>query len=129
MMKLTPYVQEESPLNFSAIPCGLTISADIFVGTVEKNSTRWGGNINERFSRRLLIGRALGICNGEPVIIGSRISVANIIETSKLLGWDEGRLTQEYPHLSLDEIRACFDYYEDNKSEIDALIESEDQQF
>lgn len=118
---------DTSEMNFTTYTYGSTIGSEFFLGINERNSTKWSGiTTDDQFYRRLLIGKTSNICNGEPVIIGSRISVVNIIETSKLLGWDEARLQHEFPHLSLDEIRACFEYYEDYKSEIDSLIDPED---
>jgi uncharacterized protein (DUF433 family) len=77
--------------------------------------------------RKLLIGRNPEICGGDPIIIGTRISVVNIIEKSKILGWSIEEIQMEYPHLSSDQIIASLEYYASNKSEIDILL-LDDQQ-
>lgn len=78
----------------------------------------------DRIRRRFLIGRSPNICSGSPIISGTRISVVNIIEKA-LSGLDVERVHLEYPHLKKDEILACLEYYEDNKIEIDELLELE----
>ncbi len=83
------------------------------------------GRVNEQLRKRLLITRDSSICEGEPILCGTRISVVNIIEKRNYLGWDEDRILEDYPHLSRDHIRACVEYYEERKAEIDDLIEEE----
>ena len=75
-------------------------------------------------TRRLLVGRVSAICEGEPIIMGTRISVANIIERYSL-GWNIEKILSNYPHLDKRHIVASLEYYDEHKAEIDALIEAE----
>ena len=76
-------------------------------------------------TRKLLIGKISTVCGGDPIILGTRITVANVIE-KYLAGKNSGDILKDYPHLNEIHIQACFEYYERNTKEIDALI-SEDQ--
>lgn len=82
----------------------------------DNSSDRW----------KMYITRNNEICDGEPIIEGTRILVANIIELH-LLGLDIKEIREAYPHLSEKQIIAAFDYYNDpkNKKEINEFIEEE----
>lgn len=75
--------------------------------------------------RKMLIGIHPSICGGEPIILGTRISVANIIEKMDRLGYDIEKVLSDYPHLSKDQIEACLEHYAENKKEIDEILEEE----
>ena len=79
---------------------------------------------NERAQRQLLIARNPGICGGEPIIRGTRISVANIVELHHLLGWDIRRIREEYP-LTYQQVLAALEYYEEHAKEIDGYLQQE----
>jgi len=51
-----------------------------------------------------------GICGGEPTIAGTRITVKNIMTCYHSLGWSEERIVEEYPHLTIEEVRAALNY-------------------
>ena len=80
---------------------------------------------NERAKRRLLIERNPGICNDEPILGGTRISVANIVELHHLLGWGIEKIKEEYPHLRGDHVLAALEYYEEHPREIDTYLQQE----
>ena len=80
---------------------------------------------NERAKRRLLIEWNPGICRGEPILRGTRISVAHIIELHHLLGWSIEKIKEEYPHLREDHVLAALEYYEERPREIDAYLQQE----
>ena len=80
--------------------------------------------VNPKIRRRLLIGTNSLICGGDPVLLGTRISVANIIE-KRNLGYDIDQILEDYPHLSRDQVIACFEYYEENKKDIQQILEEE----
>ena len=84
-----------------------------------------GDHVNPKTLRRLLIGKHPSICGGDPIILGSRISVANIIEKIDRLGYDVEKILTDYPHLSKNHMEACLEYYADNKKEIDEILEEE----
>jgi len=81
--------------------------------------------VNERIQRKLYIVNNPTICQGEPIIQGTRISVSNIVELHHLLKWDISQIMDYYPHLTLDQIQASLEYYEEFPSEIDKYLQEE----
>ena len=53
------------------------------------------------------------IMSGRPVIKGTRITVEFVLEL-RHNGWTEKEILQSYPHLTLDNLQACFSYAEDH---------------
>ena len=80
---------------------------------------------NEAVFRTLLIAKNPKICQGKPVILGTRISVTNIVELYYLLGWDIKKIRDEYPHLNTQQIIAAIEYYENHTKEIDSYLQEE----
>ena len=79
-------------------------------------------------SRAALIIRDPAICQGDPIIRDTRIAVANIIELHYVLGWDIHRIREQFPHLKDEEIRAALDYYDQNKAQIDQILQNEKEE-
>jgi uncharacterized protein (DUF433 family) len=94
--------------------------------------------------RRLMIGTNKKVCGGDPIILGTRISVPIIIEKIQNLGYALEEILSDlrnnnynskitaieeinflYPDLDQQQILACIEYYENNKREIDSIIEEE----
>ncbi|MEK6646436.1 MAG: DUF433 domain-containing protein [Candidatus Firestonebacteria bacterium] len=80
---------------------------------------------NEAVFRTLLITKNPKICQGKPIILGTRISVTNIVELHFLLGWDIQKIRDEYPHLNTQQIIAAIEYYENHTKEIDLYLQEE----
>jgi uncharacterized protein (DUF433 family) len=80
-----------------------------------------------RTQRKLLIARDPGICNNDPIIRGTRISVANIVELRHLQGWDVQRIQEAYPHLRYQQIIAALEYYEEHALEVDRCLQEEQE--
>jgi uncharacterized protein (DUF433 family) len=76
-------------------------------------------------SRALLIGCRPEICQGIPIIRGTRIAVANIVELHHLLGWSIQRIRDEYSFLNEEQIFAALEYYDSHSSEIDSYLQEE----
>ena len=111
---------------FTKLSVNLNSTGGLGLSLIEIDwSDRVGGYFNSKTLKRLLIGKHPAICDGDPIIIGSRISVANIIEKIDRLGDDLEKVLADYPHLSKDHIEACLEYYADNKREIDKILEEE----
>jgi uncharacterized protein (DUF433 family) len=72
-----------------------------------------------------MIGKVKDVCGGDPVILGTRISVAIIVDLHYRLGWDVRRILDEYPELSYDQVKAALEYYEEKPTEIDKLLQQE----
>jgi uncharacterized protein (DUF433 family) len=68
------------------------------------------------------IERRKGMCGGEPVIKGTRLSVSLIVELERL-GKTVDEIVGLYPHINHAQVYDALAYYYDNKEEIDAYIE------
>lgn len=80
---------------------------------------------NEKALRSLFITRNPKICDNRPIIIGTRISVTNIVELYHVLGWSIEKIKEEYPFLNEEQIIAALEYYENNPKEIERYIREE----
>lgn len=67
------------------------------------------------------IARDPAIARGQPIVAGTRISVAVLVRAHQLgLGFDE--LLVQYPSLDAADVHAAMLYYLDHREEIDALL-------
>lgn len=82
---------------------------------------------NGRAYRSALIGISGEICGGEPTILGTRISVVDIVDFHYRLGWDIERIQREFPQLVDDQIKAALEYYEGHIREISHILQEERQ--
>ena len=114
---------EFGPADFSLSCNSTTVRGAVMLYEIDRFEKQ-NNFINPKVFRRLLVGTNSLICGGDPVILGTRISVANIIE-KKNLGYDIDQILEDYPHLSRDQVIACFEYYEENKREIQQILEEE----
>ncbi|MFH1776917.1 MAG: DUF433 domain-containing protein [Candidatus Omnitrophota bacterium] len=80
---------------------------------------------DETALRSVLITKNPNICQGKPIILGTRISVSNIVELHYLLNWNIQKIRDEYPHLSNEQIIAALEYYENHTKEIDSYLQEE----
>ena len=67
------------------------------------------------------IVRVPGVCGGDPVIKGTRISVAFIARFIHG-GTQPDEIVEMYPHLTHASVHDAISYYYDHKAEIDDLI-------
>lgn len=67
------------------------------------------------------IVRVAGIAGGDPIIRGTRISVALIARLLQA-GEDPSEIIAAYPHLGPAEVYDAISYYHDHREEIDAII-------
>ncbi|MBI5696508.1 MAG: DUF433 domain-containing protein [Nitrospirae bacterium] len=70
------------------------------------------------------ITRTPGVCGGEPVIQGSRISV-RLIAGWYRMGRTADEILEYYPQLSLAKIYDALSYYHDHREEVDKSIEDD----
>ena len=68
------------------------------------------------------IEKRSGVCGGEPVIVGTRISVCLIMEMERA-GHSEDEMVAMYPHITHAQIYDALSYYYDHKEEIDKIID------
>ncbi|MBC8182756.1 DUF433 domain-containing protein [candidate division KSB1 bacterium] len=101
----------------------------------------WGTTLNAFFEGNNLIlvpaGKSLdstyplivsyqNVCNGEPVIIGSRIAVRTVVEYFRLYG-DIEKILTALPHLNAKQVKNALGYYSNHKEEIDRYITENDE--
>ncbi|MHB8684720.1 MAG: DUF433 domain-containing protein [Dehalococcoidia bacterium] len=67
------------------------------------------------------IVRVHGVCGGEPIIEGTRISVVFIVRQLQT-GDEPMDIVEALPHLTPASVYDAISYYHDHKSEIDELI-------
>ena len=62
-----------------------------------------------------------GVCGGDPVIVGTRISVRLIAEIEQA-GHSVDEIVTMYPHIKHAQVYDALSYYYDHRAEIDKLI-------
>lgn len=82
----------------------------------------------ERKIRHLHIEKKKGVCGGEPVIAGTRISVGFIAELEKS-GYTADEIVTMYPHITHAQVYDALSYYYDHKEEIDKIIEENKEEY
>ena len=75
----------------------------------------------QNLKNHLYIEKRKGVCGGEPIIIGTRISVSLIVELDRM-GYTVDEIISMYPHLTHAKVYDALSYYYDHKKEIDQYI-------
>lgn len=68
------------------------------------------------------------VCNGSPVINGTRTRVIDIAIEYEILGHSPDEIINHHPHLNLSQVHDALSYYYENRAELDEKIE-QDQEF
>ena len=68
------------------------------------------------------------ICNGSPVIKGTRIRIVDIAIEYEFFNLTPDEIINAHPHLKLEQIHDALSYYYENRVELDQKIR-EDEQF
>ena len=68
------------------------------------------------------------ICNGNPIIDGTRTRVIDIAIEYEILGHSTDEIINSHPHLSLSQIHDALSFYYENRIELDQQAE-EHQEF
>ena len=68
------------------------------------------------------------ICNGSPVIKGTRIRIVDIAIEYEYLNHTPDEIISAHPHLKLEQIHDALSYYYENRAQLDQKIQ-EDKQF
>lgn len=84
--------------------------------------------VRDRKIKHAYIEQKKGVCGGEPVIVGTRISVRLIAEMEKA-GHSVDEIVAMYPHIKHAHIYDALSYYYDHKTEIDGLIEENKESY
>lgn len=80
--------------------------------------------MSQRESARII--RDPRICGGEPTVAGTRVPVRSVVIQWQLYG-DYDRVQEAFPRLDISAIKAALAFYEDNREEIDRLIEENER--
>lgn len=67
------------------------------------------------------------VCNGSPVVIGTRIRIVDIVIEYEYLNHSPDEIISEHPHLKLEQIHDALSYYYENRAEIDKKIKADKQ--
>jgi uncharacterized protein (DUF433 family) len=68
------------------------------------------------------------ICNGVPVIAGTRIRVADVVIEYEYMNCTPDEIINAHPHLKLEQIHDALSYYYEHRAEVDNKIK-EDKEF
>ena len=74
------------------------------------------------------IVKSKNICNGNPIIEGTRTRVIDIAIEYEILGHSPDDIINSHPHLSLSQIHDALSFYYENRIEFDRKAE-EDREF
>ncbi len=59
------------------------------------------------------------ICDGSPIIVGTRTRVIDIAVEYDRLGYSPDEIANAHPHLNLSQIHDALSYYYENQTELD----------
>ncbi|MBI2560417.1 MAG: DUF433 domain-containing protein [Planctomycetes bacterium] len=76
----------------------------------------------EKKPKHPYIEKKKGVCGGEPVIAGTRITVSLIVELERS-GNPVDDIVAMYPHITHAQVYDTLSYYYDHKKKIDKIIE------
>ena len=68
------------------------------------------------------------VCDGSPIIEGTRTRVIDIAIEYEVLGRSPDEIIRSHPHVSLYHIRDALSFYDENRDELDRKIKG-DQEF
>ncbi len=68
------------------------------------------------------------ICQGTPIIAGTRIRVIDIVIEYEKLGYTPDEIVNAHPHLSLAQVHDALSYYYENRKEMDEKM-AQDEKF
>ncbi len=76
----------------------------------------------EKKPKHPYIEKKKGVCGGEPVIAGTRITVSLIVELERS-GNSVDDIVAMYPHITHAQVYDTLSYYYDHKEKIDKIID------
>ena len=82
----------------------------------------------EKIIRHPYIEKKKGVCGGEPVIAGTRISVSLIAELERT-GHAADEIVAMYPHITHAQVYDALSYYYHHRGEIDRIIEENKEEY
>ncbi|GBD97698.1 hypothetical protein BMS3Abin06_02599 [bacterium BMS3Abin06] len=82
----------------------------------------------EKKLKHLYIEKKKGVCGGDAVITGTRISVSLIVELERA-SHSVDEIITIYPHITHAQVYDALSYYYDHKEEIDKIIEENKEEY
>jgi uncharacterized protein (DUF433 family) len=68
------------------------------------------------------VERRVGVCGGEPVIVGTRFPVRSVVTSVYRLGMTPEEMVEAWPYLTLAHIHDALSFYHDHRGTIDRAI-------
>ncbi len=112
LLEMTRSRKERFLIEEKGMPVAILVAADAY---------DTGSGEQER-SEHPYIGRVEGVCGGEPIILGTRISVARIVQLFRAYG-SVDEILESMPHLTMAQVYNALSYYHDHEEEIEQLME------
>lgn len=82
----------------------------------------------ERKAKHLYIEKKKGVCGGEPVIVGTRITVSLIAELERS-GYTSDEIVALYPHITHSQVYDALSFYYHHREEIDRIIDENKEEY
>ncbi len=86
---------------------------------ITTNQTDAGSGLATEY---VYITRQAAIRSGNPIIVGTRIGVHDVIGLLQNGETVDSVVTQSFPNLTRAQVYECLAYYEDHRGEIDLLV-------
>jgi uncharacterized protein (DUF433 family) len=67
------------------------------------------------------------ICNGSPVVIGTRVRIVDIAIEYEYLNRSQDEIINAHPHLKLEQVHDALSYYYENREAMDKKIRKDKQ--
>ena len=77
------------------------------------------GTVIDKATKHAYISKDKKICNGSPIITGTRIRVIDVALEYELLGMTPDEIVDSHPHIKLYQVHDALSYYYENKAELD----------
>ena len=84
--------------------------------------------IKEERTRHPYIVKNKDVCNGSPIIEGTRTRVIDIALEYEVMGRSPDEIIRSHPHVNLYQIHDALSFYYENRDELDQSIK-QDQEF
>ena len=111
LLEMTRSREGQFVIEEEGMPIVVLVAADVYAGLRQQ----------ER-SGHPYVGRVEGVCGGEPIILGTRISVARIVQLLRAYG-SVDEILESMPHLTMAQVYDALSYYHDHEEEIEHLME------
>lgn len=70
--------------------------------------------VNASCRKLPLIGNVEGVCGGDPIILGTRITCLHVWKLCRRLGMDVMTIVREYPHLRYEQVTEAISFIDEH---------------